>query len=191
MLLLPTYWNIAYVFASCNSHDITWGDSGGIGFLPYAKVKKTVKHLLPDGSLEYHELPDGQNLDDYYAEQAQLFAEKAPLHGTPHFEEDTWDHLITVRTISVLCWVALNSALVMAVLNITKVSVLEVSEDGGRGYLYIGTVLWANTGVLIIQFFFNLVYCFGKLAEYASACVFRSPKARSNSNTRDMENTTN
>ena len=90
-----------------------------------------------------------------------------------------------------LCWVALNSALVMAVLNITKVSVLEVSEDGGRGYLYIGTILWANTGVLIIQFLFNLVYCFGKLARYASACAFRSPKARSNSNSRDIENTTN
>ena len=122
--------------------------------------------------------------------QAQLFAEKAPLYGTPHSNEVIEDNFKTFRIISVLCWVALNSVLVMVVLNITKISVLEVSEDGGRGHLYIGTILGPNTGVLIIQFLFNLVYCFGKLAKYASTCVFCSPKARSNSNTRDMENTT-
>ena len=182
------------MYAWCNLHDIHFGRPGASSepvSLPSTRAKKTVKHLLPNGSLEYLDLPDGQDLDNYYAEQAQFFAENPSLHGTPPSEEDIeQDYFKGFRIISVLCWVALNSALVMAVLNIPKVSILEVSEDGGKGYLYIGTVLWANTGVLIFQFLFNLVYCFGKLAEYAFAYVFRNLKTRSNARRGDMENAT-
>lgn len=152
------------MYAFCNIHDIRWDTKGSYFELPLPSVD--IKKPKPpseqaDGSVVYHHLPaDGRYLDEYYIEQKQSIASKLAFERPDYSAVE--DGQNSFRTKFLLCWLALNGALVMTILNIPKVSILEVTSDGGKGYLYVGTVLWANAGVTIFQFLFTLFYAMRK-----------------------------
>ena len=149
--------------------------------LPSGNTKKIKRPTLiseqADSSVVYHHLPaDGCYLDEYYSEQKQSIASKLVHERSYPFAVE--DGLKSFRTTFLLCWVALNGALVMTILNIPKVSILEVTSDGGKGYLYIGSVLWANAGVTIFQFLFTLSYSIRKYATGAYSFLQRRMRPR-------------
>lgn len=97
---------------------------------------------------------------------------KVPLHGNqPDFYEyhrktlqqasvvDNYrttsyeDYLRGARNSFVLLWVSSNVALTAVVVYTPALSYLEPSTDGGRGFVYVGVVLWSNLGLLALKLF--------------------------------------
>lgn len=141
-------------------------------YSPGSRPRKISHHA--DGSVVYHHLPTpGHNLDQYYAEQELSLAQKARSKSlNQEWNSDKkLDWFRSFRTAFVLFWVALNSALVTIILNIPKISVLEMTADGGKGYLYVGTVFWANAGLTFFQFLFTLAYAIIKYVKSAYSLI--------------------
>lgn len=74
-----------------------------------------------------------------------------------------YDWYQTFRTLTLFLWITLNSALVMIVVNIPKVSMFRPTASGGEGLLYIGIVLWAYAGVTGFQYWCTILYALNKL----------------------------
>lgn len=83
-------------------------------------------------------------LDRLLETKFQRCQEKTPneirIRDTVTKQQDWYQ---TFRTVTLFLWIALNSALVMIVVNIPKVSIFRPTASGGEGLMYIGIVLWA------------------------------------------------
>jgi hypothetical protein len=75
--------------------------------------------------------------------------------------EDYPSYATSLRTKVILLWVTSNAALVTTVFSVPAISKFQ-AVDGGRGFIYIGVVLWMNVGLLATQYIGTLCYYVSK-----------------------------
>ncbi|KAK0387601.1 hypothetical protein NLU13_3847 [Sarocladium strictum] len=136
LAVLPIYTNLISTYAWCNLHDVVWGTMGNDaaeplpGFLreegeiTLDKTSDTQGNLVLRGYMEYI-----HNLNGYHSSQEQVFETKyISDKGLPHADDKISDWHRNFRTMLLLGWLGLNSALVMIVLNIPAISRFTPTE---------------------------------------------------------------
>lgn len=76
----------------------------------------------------------------------------------PYSSANQGDSFRAKRTLTVLLWIFSNAVLVATVFYVPSLSVFEATADGGKGFIYVGVVLWTNVGLLATQYFGTLIY---------------------------------
>ncbi|KKA27949.1 hypothetical protein TD95_001190 [Thielaviopsis punctulata] len=158
MLLTPTYTNVLNVYAFCNTHDVSWGTKGD------DKPEKLPSVSTKDGQGKT-DLPDEGDLNTQYERELSVFAtkyiEEKKTPTAAQLDEQQMDYYRAVRSITVLCWMIMNFALVAVVLSTaglerinpdtTSSSDEDVAENQ-RTNLYMSIILWSVAGLSAFKF---------------------------------------
>jgi chitin synthase len=129
LLLTPTYINIMNVYASCNTHDTTWGTKGDD--TPEALSTAILK---PEGRVELTIPADDADLNAQYDAELRAFQTKwdAPKCRIL-VQEKHEDYYKGFRSAIVLAWMFCNLALAAVALSASSIDRVDIGSSVNRG----------------------------------------------------------
>ena len=179
------YINLISTYAWCNVHDITWATKASDvpGRLPSVQLDTLIPGRTDISVRMYVDTQNGDiilhgyteylnELDTYFdSQRQQCEAHRSREPSNWGAAEKQEDYFRTFRTMTLLCWLGANSALVMIVVNIPSISRFTPTAEGGKGLVYVGVVLWAYAGVTGFQYCCTVLYALSKLCAWLSGRI--------------------
>ncbi|PHH52161.1 Chitin synthase 3 [Ceratocystis fimbriata CBS 114723] len=159
MLMTPTFTNVLNVYAFCNTHDVSWGTKGD------DKPDQLPSVSTKDGQGKT-DLPDEGDLNAQYERELGVFNTKyVEQKTTPtlaQLDEKQMDYYRAVRSITVMCWMIMNFALVALVLSTAGLEKInpdpsatqadQDAKENKRTNLYMSIILWSVAGLSAFKF---------------------------------------